>query len=365
MSLGPAPLGTVPDVVGQPQSAAQADITAAGFVARHGRQPATAPSCRWASSSARAPAAGTTATPGSAVSLVVSLGPAARRPRPRRRRLHREPGRLQRHQPRDQSGRDRHPGDGIDQNCNGRDSIAGDNTPPTASIDSAGGSRGRHGADRHRRHGERCELPALHAGARAGGRAAFTLIGSGTPRRSRTACSAGSIRRCSRTACTASDSRPRTRTGRSRSIERAYRVAGEMKVGVLPPVVHRSHRFRSRGIPITIVRTYDSRVKTQADFGIGWTLEISRGSTRATGRPARAGTSVPVSATVLPCRGDQRDAPPSHRGSALGPRVLHLRADALRIPASLTGGCEATAELPLRRRLAARAPRCRSSTGRT
>jgi hypothetical protein len=32
------------------------------------------------------------------------------------------------------------------------------------------------------------------------------------------------------------------------------------------------------GIPITITRTYDSRVKTKRDFGVGWSLDVARGS---------------------------------------------------------------------------------------
>ncbi len=109
VSLGPAPLGTVPDVVGQPQAAAQTDVTAAGFVVGTvtGQSHATVPPGVVLS---QQPAGGTLATPGSAVSLVVSTGPTARRPRPGWRRLHRQPGRLRRHQPGPPSRRGRHPG---------------------------------------------------------------------------------------------------------------------------------------------------------------------------------------------------------------------------------------------------------------
>ncbi|HEX7282416.1 MAG TPA: FG-GAP-like repeat-containing protein, partial [Vicinamibacterales bacterium] len=134
VSLGPPPVGVVPAVVGLTQSSAEADVTAAGFTA----SVAAANSSTIAAGIvlSQSPAAGTTATAGSAVALVVSLGP--------------PPGELDL----DQDGftgdqgdcNDTNPainpaaldipGDGIDQNCNGVDSITGDNTHPVAIIDS-------------------------------------------------------------------------------------------------------------------------------------------------------------------------------------------------------------------------------------
>ena len=62
--------------------------------------------------------------------------------------------------------------------------------------------------------------------------------------------------------------------GNTASTTRTYRIVGEKKLGFF------TLRFEDisipvAGIPITVIRTYDSRNKAKGDFGIGWTLDVS------------------------------------------------------------------------------------------
>ncbi len=54
-------------------------------------------------------------------------------------------------------------------------------------------------------------------------------------------------------------------------------VEGQMKVGPFS-ISFVDLDIPVAGIPITLTRTYDSRDKRTGDFGVGWTLDISRGS---------------------------------------------------------------------------------------
>ena len=61
--------------------------------------------------------------------------------------------------------------------------------------------------------------------------------------------------------------------------ERVYKVDGGAKVGALS-MAFIDMRVPVSGTPITVVRSYDSRVKSSRDFGFGWTLQVSAGSYR-------------------------------------------------------------------------------------
>lgn len=65
--------------------------------------------------------------------------------------------------------------------------------------------------------------------------------------------------------------------GQSASTELDILVAGQMKIGVFT-LSFVDLAIPVSGIPIEIVRTYDSRDKRQHDFGVGWTLDIRRGT---------------------------------------------------------------------------------------
>jgi hypothetical protein len=58
--------------------------------------------------------------------------------------------------------------------------------------------------------------------------------------------------------------------------EHVYRVDGQAKVGVLA-LSFIDLQVPVAGIPITVVRSYDSRIKTFRDFGVGWTMQIASG----------------------------------------------------------------------------------------
>jgi RHS repeat-associated protein len=62
--------------------------------------------------------------------------------------------------------------------------------------------------------------------------------------------------------------------GNTNSISHTYRLAGELKVGLFT-VSFSDVSVPVRGIPVTVTRTYDSRVKTRGDFGCGWSLDVS------------------------------------------------------------------------------------------
>jgi RHS repeat-associated protein len=62
--------------------------------------------------------------------------------------------------------------------------------------------------------------------------------------------------------------------------ETTYVIAGDDKVGNFR-ISFTDLEVPVAGVPITLVRTYDSRVKSQEDFGVGWTLEVKRGTFEA------------------------------------------------------------------------------------
>ena len=62
--------------------------------------------------------------------------------------------------------------------------------------------------------------------------------------------------------------------GNTSSIIGTYQADGEAKVGNFT-ISFEDLTIPVAGIPITITRSYDSRVKTKGDFGIGWKLDLS------------------------------------------------------------------------------------------
>src|SRR5205814_4284412 len=74
--------------------------------------------------------------------------------------------------------------------------------------------------------------------------------------------------------------------------ERVIRIDGLAKVGNFR-LSFTDLSIPVTGIPITIVRTYDSRVKTQEDFGIGWTLDVKRGFFQSNRTPGEAWQILP------------------------------------------------------------------------
>lgn len=69
-------------------------------------------------------------------------------------------------------------------------------------------------------------------------------------------------------------------------------VEGNMKVGVFS-LAFNDLQIPMGGIPITVTRSYDSRVKTQEDFGIGWDLSVSAGKFTHNRDPAEGWSAPP------------------------------------------------------------------------
>ena len=57
---------------------------------------------------------------------------------------------------------------------------------------------------------------------------------------------------------------------------RTFSIVGEAKVGLFT-LTYSDATVPVAGMPITVERTYDSRVKSVRDFGVGWTLSIKQG----------------------------------------------------------------------------------------
>ncbi|MCZ7358032.1 MAG: DUF2341 domain-containing protein [Candidatus Methanoperedens sp.] len=62
-------------------------------------------------------------------------------------------------------------------------------------------------------------------------------------------------------------------SGNTAYVIKTYQIDGEMKVGAFT-ISFNDLTVPMAGIPITVTRTYDSRVKSKGDFGIGWTLDF-------------------------------------------------------------------------------------------
>ena len=192
------------------------------------------------------------------------------------------------------------PGNGVDENCNGVDSIAGDTDVPTATITSPDETStvalpvdviGTANDSHLLRY--RLELNRVDA-------TTSIVIGSGT-----TPVVNGVLGRLDstllenglyRVLLIVEDS-----NGQASIAERVYQVDGA-KVG------HSRLSFVDvdvpvAGIPITVVRTYDSRVNEERDFGLGWSLQVRQGSYQSNREPGR-GWQIAASAGPLglPCQ---------------------------------------------------------------
>ena len=105
--------------------------------------------------------------------------------------------------------------------------------------------------------------------------------------------------------------------------ERVYRFGGEAKVGVLG-LSFVDLQVPLSGIPITVIRSYDSRVKTQRDFGIGWSLQVKSGRYQNNRRPGDGWIVATAPGPFgLPCA-VTGETLPLHRSPALGSGVLSV-----------------------------------------
>ena len=130
--------------------------------------------------------------------------------------------------------------------------------------------------------------------------------------------------------------------GATATDERVYRVTGEAKVGLMT-LSFVDLQVPVSGIPITVVRSYDNRVKTQRDFGVGWSLDIKTGKYQHNRTPGDGWTVTKASGPFgLPCTvvGEPR----SHLTEVrLSDREFYLFRTTLTHLAPLVGGCVGTA----------------------
>jgi RHS repeat-associated protein len=338
VSLGAAPSGTVPDVVGQSQTSATGDVIAAGFIPGviTGRNSGTVP---LGIVLAQSPAAGTQATSGSPIDLIVSLGPPPEELDRDGDGFTGKRGDCNDTDPSIHPGALDTAGDGIDQNCNGRDSIAGDVTLPTAVIVSPAEDA-------------ELRLPTDIVGTAndenflrytlqlaAADDDNFRTIASGTA-----AGTNGVLGRLDPTLLENGLYRLRLLVedvnGQISVAERVYQIDGMAKIGPFR-LSFTDLSIPVAGIPITIVRTYDSRVKTREDFGIGWTLDVKRGKFRHNRTPGE-GWQILSGQAGFPCVNVSETA--QHITEVrLSDFEFYRFALTVTRPAAVIGGCTATA----------------------
>src|SRR6185436_10427854 len=89
------------------------------------------------------------------------------------------------------------------------------------------------------------------------------------------------------------------------------------------------------GIPIQVIRTYDSREKRSLDFGYGWSLEVKQGSYRNNRKP---GEGWRIVKGFVPCQAAQETKP--HLTTVrLSDREVYRFRLSVTSPAITSGGC--------------------------
>lgn len=126
--------------------------------------------------------------------------------------------------------------------------------------------------------------------------------------------------------------------GGSTTISRDVSIEGQMKIGHFT-LTFQDLEIPLSGLPIEILRTYDSRDKQQGDFGIGWRLELRQGSYRNNRKP---GDGWQLGQSFLPC--DQIGETRSHLTTVrLSDREIYRFKLALFQGVPTLGGCFAQA----------------------
>ena len=97
------------------------------------------------------------------------------------------------------------------------------------------------------------------------------------------------------------------------------------------------------GIPITVVRTYDSRVRESRDFGFGWSLQVRQGYYQSNRDPGSGWRIAPASGPFgLPCQVVQENLFHVTQVWLSDREVYTFKLD-LTHPAAVVGGCVADA----------------------
>ena len=100
------------------------------------------------------------------------------------------------------------------------------------------------------------------------------------------------------------------------------------------------------GIPITVIRSYDNRVKRSRDFGVGWTLDVKAGKYQHNRPPGQGWTikDQPFLGSFIPCTGGANETQSHLTEIRLSDREAYTFAlDLTNGNVGITGACEATA----------------------
>ncbi len=127
-------------------------------------------------------------------------------------------------------------------------------------------------------------------------------------------------------------------SGGGESLSTHVVVTGQQKIGNFT-VSFVDLEVPLAGVPIQVIRTYDSREKRSRDFGHGWTLEVRQGSYRNNRKP---GEGWQIAAGFVPCQAAQETKPHLTTVRLSDREVYRFR---LRVtsPAITAGGCFAQA----------------------
>jgi RHS repeat-associated protein len=122
--------------------------------------------------------------------------------------------------------------------------------------------------------------------------------------------------------------------------EITVQVQGGMKVGVFT-LSFVDLQIPVSGIPITVTRTYDSRIKSTEDFGVGWTLDVAAGRYSHNRAPGEGWElEDPPGVFTLPC--SQVNELLTHRTEVrLSDREWYSFAPTVLGAAPTVGGCTA------------------------
>lgn len=127
--------------------------------------------------------------------------------------------------------------------------------------------------------------------------------------------------------------------------ERVYRVSGQAKVGVFA-LSFLDLQVPVSGIPISVIRSYDSRVKTQRDFGVGWDLQVKTGTYQNNRTPGQGWIikDLPFLGNFLPCIGGTTETLSHYTEVRLSDREAYTFAlSVTNGNLGIAGACEGTA----------------------
>ncbi len=119
---------------------------------------------------------------------------------------------------------------------------------------------------------------------------------------------------------------------------RTFSVTGEAKVGLFT-LTYTDVTVPVAGMPITVERTYDSRVKSVRDFGVGWTLNVRQGKFEHS-RPMDQDWEIRAGGFLgLPCQTSAENA--AHTTELrLGERERYVFRPTLTPGGIMLGGCQ-------------------------